>query len=106
LVASSAATLDPAPPWARKIRVMENSPNLCPTISSVTKTLMNVLPLWTLKVWPTKSGTMVDARDHVLIGSREPLAFCFCTFASNLGSTNGPFLVERLTVSSSCGRGR
>src|SRR3546814_499585 len=31
--------------WPWKVRVGENSPNLCPTISSVTFTGMNLLPL-------------------------------------------------------------
>ncbi len=49
-------------------RVGENSPSLCPTMFSVTKTELKILPLWTRNVWPTKSGVIVERRDHVLIG--------------------------------------
>src|SRR5262249_40011343 len=38
------------PPWPRKVRVGANSPSLCPTMSSVTKTFMWALPLWTMNV--------------------------------------------------------
>ena len=48
------------------IRVGENSPNLCPTIFSVTKTGMWRLPLWTPKVNPTISGEIVERRDQDL----------------------------------------
>ena len=34
-----------SPAWPWKVRVGENSPSLCPTISSVTKTGMNFFPL-------------------------------------------------------------
>jgi hypothetical protein len=47
---------------------------------SVTYTGMNFLPLCTAKVWPTKSGSTVLARDHVLITFFEPAAFCDSTF--------------------------
>jgi hypothetical protein len=45
-----------------------NSPSLWPTMFSVTYTAMKALPLWTLKVWPMKSGVMVERRDQVWIG--------------------------------------
>ena len=35
---------------------------------SVTNTELKILPLWTRKVWPTKSGVMSERRDQVLIG--------------------------------------
>src|ERR1019366_5289778 len=54
-----------APVWPRKRRVGENSPSLWPTMFSVTYTGMNLLPLCTANVWPTKSGSTVLARDHV-----------------------------------------
>src|SRR5206468_4518 len=50
------------PVCPRKSRVGENSPSLCPTMFSVTYTGMNLLPLWTAKVWPTKSGSTVLER--------------------------------------------
>ena len=59
------------PPWALKMRVGENSPSLWPTMFSVTYTATNALPLWTLKVWPTKSGVIVERRDQVWMGLRE-----------------------------------
>src|SRR5690348_6631955 len=63
-------------------------------MSSVTKTLVCCLPLWTRKVCPTNSGTIVQARFQVLIGSRfMPIP---STLENSFGSTYGPFLVERL----------
>src|SRR6476620_5272739 len=50
-----------------KFLVGANSPSLCPTINSVTYTGMNLLPLCTANVCPTKSGVIVDLRDHVFI---------------------------------------
>ena len=41
-------------------------------MSSVTNTFKCVLPLWTMNVWPTNSGTIVQARAQVLIGSLIP----------------------------------
>lgn len=49
------------------LRVKENSPSLCPTISSVTKTGTWSLPLCTPKVCPTNSGEMVERRAQVLM---------------------------------------
>src|SRR6185436_12857948 len=91
-----AASASRVPGWPRNWRVGANSPSLCPTISSVTYTLMNVLPLWTRNVMVTNSGEIVDRRDHVLIGSWLPTAFSFATFAMTFGSIYGPFLSERL----------
>src|SRR5690242_15477760 len=55
------------PEWPRKSRVGANSPNLWPTMFSVTYTGMNLFPLCTANVCPTKSGVTVLARDHVFI---------------------------------------
>src|SRR5215208_785273 len=52
---------------------------------------MNLLPLCTAKVCPTKSGSTVLARDHVLITFLEPAVFCVSTFFTRAGWTNGPF---------------
>src|SRR5437667_317749 len=62
---------------------------------SVMYTGMNFLALWTARVWPTNSGTMVERRDQVL-----STFFCRCrlsssTRCSSLSSTYGPFRVER-----------
>src|SRR5580765_6222619 len=89
--APSFAAASRVPGWPRNWRVGANSPSLWPTISSVTYTLMNVLPLWTRKVMVTNSGEIVDRRDHVLIGSCEPVAFSLLTFAWSFGSMYGPF---------------
>ena len=48
-------------------------------MSSVQYTSMNCRPLWTWKVKPTNSGTMVHERDQVLIGTRLLLVCCFST---------------------------
>jgi hypothetical protein len=69
-----------APVCPRKSRVGANSPSLCPTMFSVTYTGMNLFPLCTAKVCPTKSGSTVLARDHVLITFFEPAEFCDSTF--------------------------
>ena len=68
-----AADLADLPPWPRKVRVGANSPSLCPTMSSVTYSLMKFLPLWIAKFLPMNSGTIVQARAQVLIGSRLPV---------------------------------
>src|SRR3954471_16441001 len=52
---------------------------------------MNLLPLCTAKVCPTKSGSTVLARDHVLITFFEPALFCVSTFFTRASWTNGPF---------------
>src|SRR5882724_3714602 len=48
-------------------RVGANSPNLCPTINSVIYTGINLFPLCTANVCPTKSGVTVERRLQVLI---------------------------------------
>src|ERR1043165_2290012 len=90
--APSFAAASRVPGWPRNWRVGANSPSLCPTISSVTYTLMNVFPLWTRNVIVTKSGEIVERRDHVLIGSWLPTAFSLATFAITFGAIEGPFL--------------
>src|SRR6476620_7525925 len=52
---------------------------------------MNLLPLCTAKVCPTKSGSTVLARDQVLITFFEPALFCDSTFFTRASWTNGPF---------------
>src|SRR4051812_14913170 len=73
-------------------------------MSSVTNTFRCVLPLWTIKVRPTNSGTSVQARAHVLIGSFEPVCWEAWTFLYTLKSTKGPFFLDRL-IFVSCGAG-
>ncbi len=63
-------------------------------MSSVQKTSMNILPLWTWNVCPTNSGTIVQALAHVRIGARL-LGDCVWTFRNSFSSTNGPFLSDR-----------
>ncbi len=65
---------------------------------SVTNTGLKIFPLCTLKVRPTKSGVMVERRDHVLIGVRVAEAFDFWIFSIRWRSTNGPFLIDRPMV--------
>src|SRR5258708_7378410 len=48
-------------------RVGANSPSLCPTIYSVIYTGINLFPLCTANVCPTKSGVTVERRLQVLI---------------------------------------
>src|SRR4029450_7429920 len=72
-------------------RVGENSPSLWPTIFSVTKTELNVFPLCTKNVWPTKSGVTIERRDQVLIGFLTPDAFILPIFPRSHRSTKGPF---------------
>src|SRR5215210_1401641 len=56
---------------------------------------MKFRPLWMEKFLPTNSGTMVQARDHVLIGSRLPVLSARYTFSSSRSVTYGPFFNER-----------
>src|SRR3989344_1110933 len=79
------------PPWRVNLRVSENSPNLCPTISSVTVTSTKSLPLCTPKTYPTISGAIEEALDHILITSLLPEGRRFI-FSNSFGSTYGPFL--------------
>ena len=68
-------------------------------MSSVTNTFMCVLPLWTMNVWPTNSGMIVQARAQVVIGSLMPDSFCRSTLPNSFASTYGPFLSERPMLS-------
>src|SRR5512139_1828931 len=86
-----------SPEWPWNVRVGENSPSLCPTMFSVTKTGMNFRPLWTAKVYPTISGVMVDRRDQVLMTFLSPVSTAFLTFRASPSSTYGPFLTDRPT---------
>ncbi len=58
---------------------------------SVTKTELNVFPLCTKNVWPTKSGVTIERRDHVLIGFFTPELFILSIFSRRYNSTKGPF---------------
>ena len=80
------------PLWARKVRVGENSPSLCPTMFSVTYTGTNLLPLCTAIVCPTISGRIVERRDHVRMARFSALFSIARIFSSRCASTNGPFL--------------
>ena len=65
---------------------------------SVTYTGMCCLPLCTAIVSPTKSGSTVDRRDHVLIGRLSLVARTAPIFLIRWASTNGPFFTERPIV--------
>src|SRR5688572_27198466 len=52
---------------------------------------MNLFPLCTASVWPTKSGVIVELRAQVLITRFSPREFISSTFLSRLASMNGPF---------------
>src|SRR5438477_11979109 len=58
---------------------------------SVTKTELNVFPLCTKNVWPTKSGVTIERRDQVLIGFLAPELFILSIFSRRYDSTKGPF---------------
>src|SRR5436190_21964715 len=90
---TAAAAFFLPPEWPLNVRVGANSPSLWPTMSSVTNSRMCCLPLWTRNVAPTNSGTIVQSRAQVLIGSRVPTR---STFANSRTSTYGPFFRERL----------
>src|SRR5210317_723221 len=81
------------------MRVGANSPSLCPTMFSVTYTGMNLFPLCTAMVWPTKSGEITDLLDQVLITDFFPESFISRTRFSSLKSIKGPFFSERLMLS-------
>src|SRR5207342_58353 len=98
-----------SPECARKMRVGANSPSLWPTIDSVTKTGTCARPLWTAIVCPTISGKIVDVRDQVRTGRLSPASFMASIRCMSRSSTNGPFLLDRLTSdapSRGGGRGR
>src|SRR5882757_10149718 len=88
------ATLAVCAPCFLKVRVGENSPSLWPTMFSVTKTELKILPLCTRKVWPTKSGTISERRDQVLIGFFEFSLLSFSIFSRRWPSTKGPFFSD------------
>src|SRR5260370_37675940 len=73
-------------------------------MSSVTNRLMKFLPLWIEKFLPMNSGTIVQARAHVLIGSRLPDCSARYTFSSSRSTTYGPFFSERPMGQRSLGR--
>src|SRR5260370_2686314 len=56
---------------------------------------MNLFPLCTASVWPTKSGVMVLRRDHVLNTFFSFFSLSTRIFSRSDGSTYGPFLTER-----------
>src|SRR4051812_1882587 len=56
---------------------------------------MKLRPLWMAKFLPTNSGTIVQARAQVLIGSRLPVLSARYTFSSSRSTTYGPFFSER-----------
>src|SRR5919197_195508 len=88
-----------SPEWPRSVRVGANSPSLCPTICSVTKTGTCLRPSWTAIVCPTISGKTVEDRDQVLIICLLPDSFIAWIRPSSRSSTNGPFLLDLLKVS-------
>src|SRR5581483_11716949 len=97
------AALSPA--WPRNGRVGANSPSLCPTICSETKTGTCLRPSWTAIVCPTISGKIVEARDQVRTICFEPDALRDRIRSSSRSSTNGPFFELLLTSSPSRGDG-
>src|SRR3954471_271485 len=77
--------------WPRNVRVGANSPSLCPTIASVTKTGTCLRPSCTAMVWPSIAGTIIERRDHGLMTVLVPLSFWVSTFFIRWSSTSGPF---------------
>ena len=51
-----------------------------------------------MNVCPTNSGTIVQARAQVLIGSLVPAVSCCSTLPNSLALTNGPFFSDRPMV--------
>src|SRR5215467_4959187 len=62
---------------------------------SVTYTGMNLRPLCTAMVWPTKSGWMVERRDQVRRTFLSFVWFMTLIFVIRWSSIKGPFFVER-----------
>src|SRR5438105_15958667 len=58
---------------------------------SVMKTELNVFPLCTNNVCPTKSGVTIERRDQVLIGFFALELFILSIFSKRYDSTKGPF---------------
>src|SRR3989344_1695201 len=85
------------PPCLTNFLVKENSPNLCPIISSVTKTGTWTLPLCTPKVNPIISGIIVQSLAQVLMMVLSP-ALSLPIFFNSFSSTYGPFLSDRLML--------
>src|SRR5207249_11331919 len=77
-------------PCFLNVRVRENSPRRWPTMFSVTNTALKILPLWTLKVMPTKSGVIIERRDQVLIGVLDFVSFALMILSIRWPSTKGP----------------
>ena len=65
---------------------------------SVMYTGMNLFPLCTAMVWPTKSGEIIDLLDQVLITDFFPESFISRTRFSSLKSINGPFFIDLATI--------
>src|SRR5437773_302949 len=84
---ASRSWAEPLAEWLRNRRVAANSPSLCPTMFSVMYTGMNLFPLCTASVWPTKSGVMVERRDQVLNTFFSFLSFRAVIFTRSDGST-------------------
>src|SRR5665811_1627578 len=59
---------------------------------------MNLFPLCTAIVWPTKSGEITDALAHVFKTDFLLVSFNANTFFSILKSIKGPFFNERLII--------
>src|SRR6185295_14426414 len=83
-----ASALAVCAPCFLNVRVGENSPSRCPTMFSVTNTGLKILPLCTLNVSPTKSGVIIERRDHVLIGVFDFVSLALVIFSSKCPSTN------------------
>src|SRR5258708_38860563 len=62
---------------------------------------MNLRPLWTAMVWPTKSGWMVDRRDQVRRTFLSLIWFMPTILVMRCSSMKGPFFAERDIVLSS-----
>src|SRR5437764_9347173 len=69
---------------------------------SVTNTGMNFRPLCTANVCPTRSGRMVERRDHVFTTFFWFCRFMSSTFLIRWRSMNGPFLTLRAMSFSFC----
>jgi hypothetical protein len=71
--------------------VSANSPNLCPTLSSVIFTNLPFFPLCTLMDCPTQMGKILERRDHtILSGSKGCFNKPACTY--------GPFHLDLAIV--------
>src|SRR5436309_5539005 len=58
----------------------------------------NLFPLCTARVWPTKSGGIVQRRAQVLSTRFSPLRLSVSIFFTRDSTTYGPFLMERAMV--------